>query len=165
MKTKISRIGKSSLSIILSIMMIISTMLVGVINTSATSGKFTSGKFTSGDTIYFDINSSSVQGNGNIWSSGAKIVALFYYQGNDNWCYETNNDSFSDSNMNRKERPSSYTNVSNVNGDIYKVTVPAANLGSVRFLRLKSDGTEFWNYSLRMSVDSKGTKNCVKLEG
>lgn len=160
MKTKISRIGKSSLSIILSIMMIISTMLVGVINTSATSGKF-----TSGDTIYFDINSSSVHGNGNIWSSGAKIVALFYYQDNDNWCYETNNDSFSDSNMNGKERPSSYTNVSNVNGDIYKVTVPAANLGSVRFLRLKSDGTEFWNYSLRMSVDSKGTKNCVKLEG
>ncbi len=159
MKTKISRIGKSSLSIILSIMMIISTMLVGVINTSATSDKF-----TSGDTIYFDINSSSVKGDGNIWSSGAKIVALFYYQDNDNRCYETKNDSFSDSNVNNKKTPSSYTNVSNVNGDIYKVTVPAANLGSVRFLRLKSDGTEFWNYSLRMSVDSKGTKNCVKLD-
>lgn len=160
MKTKISRIGKSSLSVILSVMMIISTMLVGVINTSATSGKF-----TSGDTIYFDINSSIVLGGGNIWSSDAKIVALFYYQNNDNLCYETNSDSFSDSNMSKKNKPNSYTTVSNVNGDIYKVTVPAANLGSVRFLRLKSDGTACWNYSSRMSVDSKGTNNCVKLNG
>lgn len=35
MKTKISRIGKSSLSVILSLMMIISTMLVGTISTNA----------------------------------------------------------------------------------------------------------------------------------
>lgn len=35
MKTKISRIGKSSLSVILSIMMIISTMIVGTISTNA----------------------------------------------------------------------------------------------------------------------------------
>lgn len=162
MKTKISRIGKSSLSVILSIMMIISTMIVGVINTSATSGKF-----TSGDTIYFDINSSKspFTGTNNWATSSAKIVALFYYQDNDTWCYNTNNNTFQDSSINTKPCPSSYTTVSNVSGDIYKVTVPAANLGSVRFMRLKADGTECWNYSSRMSVDNKGTNNCVKLNG
>lgn len=50
MKTKYSRAGKSALSIVLAVMMIISTMLVGAVSVNAA----TNGAFSAGDVIYFD---------------------------------------------------------------------------------------------------------------
>ena len=44
MKTKISRIGKKSLSVVIALMMIVSTMLVGMVSASAV-GAYDNGKF------------------------------------------------------------------------------------------------------------------------
>lgn len=55
MKTKISRIGKKSLSVIIALMMIVSTMLVGMVSASAV-GAYDNGKFKSGDKIYFNFS-------------------------------------------------------------------------------------------------------------
>ncbi|MDD6645752.1 MAG: InlB B-repeat-containing protein [Oscillospiraceae bacterium] len=124
----------------------------------------TSNKFTSGATIYFDTSGQSG------WASDDAIIgAIFYYQDNDNWCYETSGDAYSDSNISKKTAFSSsdvYQTCTLVETNIYKVTVPASTLGSVRFLRInKSNGTQLWNYSSRMSVDAMGTNNCVSISG
>lgn len=55
MKTKISRIGKKSLSVVIALMMIVSTMLVGTVSANAL-GAYDNGKFKSGDKIYFDFS-------------------------------------------------------------------------------------------------------------
>lgn len=55
MKTKISRIGKKSLSVVIALMMIVSTMLVGMVSASAV-GAYDNGKFKSGDKIYFNFS-------------------------------------------------------------------------------------------------------------
>lgn len=55
MKTKISRIGKKSLSVIIALMMIVSTMLVGMVSASAV-GAYDNGKFKKDDKIYFNFS-------------------------------------------------------------------------------------------------------------
>lgn len=83
MKTKFSRIGKRALSVILAIMMIISTMLVGMMSAIAA----TNGKFSKGETIYFDFSQNNTTHantltstyDGNEWHASFpenKIVAV-----------------------------------------------------------------------------------------
>ena len=55
MKTKISRIGKKSLSVVIALMMIVSTMLVGMVSVSAV-GAYDNGKFKKDDKIYFNFS-------------------------------------------------------------------------------------------------------------
>lgn len=55
MKTNFFRIGKKTLSVILALMMIVSTMLVGMVSASAV-GAYDNGKFTKGDKIYFNFS-------------------------------------------------------------------------------------------------------------
>ena len=50
MKTKISHLGRSTVSVILAVMMLLSTMLIGTISVNA------AGYFTVGDTLYLDIS-------------------------------------------------------------------------------------------------------------
>lgn len=50
MKTKISHLGRSSVSVILAVMMLLSTMLIGTISVNAAD------YFTVGDTLYLDIS-------------------------------------------------------------------------------------------------------------
>lgn len=47
MKTKISHLGRSSVSVILAVMMLLSTMLIGTISVNAAD------YFTVGDTLYW----------------------------------------------------------------------------------------------------------------
>ena len=53
MKTKISHLGRSSVSVILAVMMLLSTMLIGTISVNAAD------YFTVGDTLYLDISGAS----------------------------------------------------------------------------------------------------------
>lgn len=68
MKTKISRIGKKSLSVIIALMMIVSTMLVGMVSASAV-GAYDNGKFKKGDKIYFNFGATGAT-EVNILNSG-----------------------------------------------------------------------------------------------
>ncbi len=178
MKIRIKRTFRSLWAVVLAVLMVMSTFTVAAVslnkeNTGANVDLQSSGaNFTGGDTIYFDI--SSVSSNGSTWSSdSAVIVAIFYYSNNVDWCCETNSDTYSDSNISNKTAiaDKSYEVASLVANNIYKVTVPTMwnDLGSVRFLRLANTTSggqrQVWNYSARMSADTKGTNNCVKING
>lgn len=54
MKTKISHLGRSTVSVILAVMMLLSTMLIGTVSTVNAATK---NKFTNGETIYLDLSS------------------------------------------------------------------------------------------------------------
>lgn len=166
MKTSIKRFSKRTISIVLAVMMLVTTLTIGVVNTNAaytdSDSVGTSNSFDKGDTIYFDYSSVSW------WTEASAItVAVFYYQDNDNWCYETNSDNLSDYNIGSNKSNNSltnYTEVTNISDSVCSVQVPASNLGSVRFIRVNPNAKQqYWNYSARMSVDSRGSNNCVKL--
>lgn len=76
MKTKISRIGKKSLSVIIALMMIVSTMLVGMVSVSAAT-------FTSGTKIYLDVTKK------NDWASSGYIYMYMYGTGDASWAKMT----------------------------------------------------------------------------
>lgn len=62
MKTKISHLGRSSVSVILAVMMLLSTMLIGTISVNAAD------YFTVGDTLYLDISDANYDAKGvTVW--------------------------------------------------------------------------------------------------
>lgn len=71
MKTKISRIGKKSLSVIIALMMIVSTMLVGMVSASAV-GAYDNGKFKKDDKIYFNFSATGAK-EVNVLDSGYPV--------------------------------------------------------------------------------------------
>lgn len=142
MKTQISRIGKSSLSVILSVMMIISTMLVGTLSANAASETF-----TANSTLYIDI--------GTIWEEN--------YKNNVSVPYVTfsNND-------NDYSNPISRVKLTDkVSGTIYKVTVP--NNQGVRAFRLEraqyANQTAYWdNMTTTASSRSNDSNNLFTIK-
>lgn len=74
MKTKFIHVGKRTLSVVLSIMMIVSTMLIGTItNVSAATA------FTNGEKIYLDVS------NYDWWASDAVTDMYFYNDNGNTW--------------------------------------------------------------------------------
>lgn len=69
MKTKISHLGRSSVSVILAVMMLLSTMLIGTVSTV----NATSNKFTEGETIYLDLS------NFTHWEDGTPTPSMYAY--------------------------------------------------------------------------------------
>lgn len=57
MKTKISRFGRSSVSVILAVMMLLSTMLIGTVSTVNAIGADSSHTVHKGETLYLDLSS------------------------------------------------------------------------------------------------------------
>lgn len=103
MKAKFTRIGKRSLSVILTLMMIVSTMLVGMVTTNAVSDKFTKNQ-----DLYIDI--------GKQWQdlcdNGTSVQYIrFSYSDADNDVYNS---------ISRVKLDST----NKVSGSIYKVSVP-----------------------------------------
>lgn len=76
MKTKISRIGKKSLSVIIALMMIVSTMLVGMVSVSADT-------FSPGTKIYLDVT------NKTDWTESGYIYMYMYGTGDESWAKMT----------------------------------------------------------------------------
>lgn len=77
MKTKISHLGRSTVSVILAVMMLMSTMLIGTISVNAAD------YFTVGDTLYLDISGASYDAT----EANAGFYIKFYKQGHNDFSW------------------------------------------------------------------------------
>lgn len=109
MKTKISHLGRSTVSVILAVMMLLSTMLIGTVSTV----NATSNKFTEGETIYLDLSDFTH------WEDGTPTPSMYAY--------------FYD--YNTKDLVGDKIPATKVTDHIYSVTVPNANCGYIQFQR------------------------------
>lgn len=137
MKTKIRRFSKSVLSVILAMTLIMSTMLIGTITTSAA----TSNKFTKGDVYYLDTSSFTDWEN-----DGVSFDVAFYSYDNDG-----------------DEQSSVTVNPVDGKDHIYSITVPDNdNLG---YMNIYRKGSSRYNNTGKISVDTFISKdvNAVKI--
>ena len=155
MKMKIKRISKSTLSVILAMMMLVSTSLVGMFTTTAATvtddSSVGANNFIGGSTIYFKPNSN--------WSAYTKYAVDFYAGANHSWVglYDNDDDGY------------------------YSATIPSGSWTNAIFCRLKvnesgalsdaqiaaggnswiGDNT-YWNKTRDLSGESG--KNCYTLD-
>ena len=141
MKTKISHLGRSSVSVILAVMMLLSTMLIGTISVNAAD------YFTVGDTLYLDISGASYTAT----DANAEFYIKFYKKGTA---------SFSWSKLSQIE-----------NSKVYSSTVPSGEWDHAVFTRVNGkafNSEQNWDSSnIYSSADTtiadKGDKNCWSL--
>lgn len=168
MKQRIKHFSKSTMSVILAVCMLVSCLTVGLIATDAaqvTEGAAVSAKshgeeavgasvseedtvgadstFANGSTIYFQCKDG--------WDSNDAVVGAIFYSSSTT-CYNTG----ATYNYSNKPNISSYTETVSLGNHNYMVTVPAADLKYVQFLRIKkSDNTTVWNYSKQMKASDR----------
>lgn len=141
MKTKISHLGRSTVSVILAVMMLLSTMLIGTISVNAAD------YFTVGDTLYLDISDANYDAT----ADNAEFYIKFYEKGTD---------SFSWSKLSQIE-----------NSKVYSGTVPNGEWNQAVFTRVNGkafNSEQIWDSSnIYSSADTtiadKGDKNCWSL--
>lgn len=141
LKTKISHLGRSSVSVILAVMMLLSTMLIGTISVNAAD------YFTVGDTLYLDISDANYDAT----ADNAEFYIKFYEKGTD---------SFSWSKLSQIE-----------NSKVYSGTVPNGEWNQAVFTRVNGkafNSEQNWDSSnIYSSADTtiadKGDKNCWSL--
>ena len=141
MKTKISHLGRSTVSVILAVMMLLSTMLIGTISVNATDF------FTVGDTLYLDISGAKYDAT----ADNAEFYIKFYKDGSSD---------FSWSKLSQNE-----------NSKVYSGTVPTGEWDRAVFTRVNSqtfDSTKSWIASTVYSsatttISDKGNNNCWSL--
>lgn len=141
MKTKISHLGRSSVSVILAVMMLLSTMLIGTISVNAAD------YFTVGDTLYLDISGASY--------TATDANAEFYIK-----FYKKDTEFFSWSKLSQID-----------NSKVYSGTVPSGEWDHAVFTRVNSkafNSEQNWDSSnIYSSADTtiadKGDKNCWSL--
>ncbi len=141
MKTKISHLGRSTVSVILAVMMLLSTMLIGTISVNAADF------FTLGDTLYLDISGANYDAT----ADNAGFYIKFYKQGTS---------SFSWSKLSQIG-----------NSKVYSGTVPTGEWDRAVFTRVNSqtfDSTKSWiastvYSSVTTTISDKGNHNCWSL--
>lgn len=141
MKTKISHLGRSTVSVILAVMMLLSTMLIGTISVNAAD------YFTVGDTLYLDISGASY--------TATDANAEFYIK-----FYKKDTEFFSWSKLSQID-----------NSKVYSGTVPSGEWDHAVFTRVNSkafNSEQNWDSSnIYSSADTtiadKGDKNCWSL--
>ena len=140
MKTKISHLGRSTVSVVLAVMMLLSTMLIGTISVNAAD------YFTVGDTLYLDISGVSF----NETDNNAGFYIKFYKHGTSD---------FSWSKLSQID-----------NSKVYSGTVPSGNWDHAVFTRVKNafnSGVTWDEGNIYSSADTtitdKGDKNCWSL--
>lgn len=141
MKTKISHLGRSTVSVILAVMMLLSTVLIGTISVNAAD------YFTVGDTLYLDISDANYDAT----ADNAEFYIKFYEKGTD---------SFSWSKLSQIE-----------NSKVYSGTVPNGEWNQAVFTRVNGkafNSEQNWDSSnIYSSADTtiadKGDKNCWSL--
>lgn len=140
MKTKISHLGRSTVSVILAVMMLLSTMLISTISVNAADS------FTVGDTLYLDISGVSF----NETDDNAGFYIKFYKHGTSD---------FSWSKLSQID-----------NSKVYSGTVPSGNWDHAVFTRVKNafnSGVTWDEGNIYSSADTtitdKGDKNCWSL--
>ena len=77
MKTKISHLGRSTVSVILAVMMLLSTMLIGTVSTVNAIGADSSHKIAAGETLYLDLSKTG--------ATQANFLVDKYIVGNNGW--------------------------------------------------------------------------------
>lgn len=141
MKTKISHLGRSTVSVILAVMMLLSTMLIGTISVNAAD------YFTVGDTLYLDISDANYDAT----ADNAEFYIKFYEKGTD---------SFSWSKLSQIE-----------NSKVYSGTVPNGEWNQAVFTRVNGkafnseqnlDSSNIYS-SADTTIADKGDKNCWSL--
>ena len=143
MKTKISRIGKKSLSVIIALMMIVSTMLVGMVSTNAATTYF-----TNGSTIYFNSGSSS-----SWWDSDSAVTYIKFVQnGTDNYSWVQ---------MSKNSDGYYYGNVPSL-GSYDKLLFVRANSSLNTNVSWDSSGN-IYNNTGDITVSTVGSNNCFTL--
>ena len=141
MNTKISHLGRSTVSVILAVMMLLSTMLIGTISVNAAD------YFTVGDTLYLDISDANYDAT----ADNAEFYIKFYEKGTD---------SFSWSKLSQIE-----------NSKVYSGTVPNGEWNQAVFTRVNGkafNSEQNWDSSniyssADTSIADKGDKNCWSL--
>lgn len=141
MNTKISHLGRSTVSVILAVMMLLSTMLIGTISVNAAD------YFTVGDTLYLDISDANYDAT----ADNAEFYIKFYEKGTD---------SFSWSKLSQIE-----------NSKVYSGTVPNGEWNQAVFTRVNGkafNSEQNWDssniYSSAVTtIADKGDKNCWSL--
>lgn len=141
MTTKISHFGRSTVSVILAVMMLLSTMLIGTISVNAAD------YFTVGDTLYLDISGASY--------TATDANAEFYIK-----FYKKDTEFFSWSKLSQID-----------NSKVYSGTVPSGEWDHAVFTRVNSkafNSEQNWDSSnIYSSADTtiadKGDKNCWSL--
>lgn len=140
MKTKISHLGRSTVSVILAVMMLLSTMLISTISVNAADS------FTVGDTLYLDISGVSF----NETDDNAGFYIKFYKHGTSD---------FSWSKLSQID-----------NSKVYSGTVPSGNWDHAVFTRVKNafnSGVTWDEGNIYSSADTtitdKSDKNCWSL--
>lgn len=141
MNTKISHLGRSTVSVILAVMMLLSTMLIGTISVNAAD------YFTVGDTLYLDISDANYDAT----ADNAEFYIKFYEKGTD---------SFSWSKLSQIE-----------NSKVYSGTVPNGEWNQAVFTRVNGkafnseqnlDSSNIYS-SADTTIADKGDKNCWSL--
>ena len=141
MKTKISHFGRSTVSVILAVMMLLSTMLIGTISVNAADF------FTVGDTLYLDISGAKYDAT----ADNAEFYIKFYKEGSSD---------FSWSKLSQIE-----------NSKVYSGTVPNGDWNQAVFTSVKGNTfnpENIWdkdniNSSAGTTIAKKGDKNCWSL--
>lgn len=141
MKTKISHLGRSTVSVILAVMMLLSTMLIGTISVNAADF------FTVGDTLYLDISGAKYDAT----ADNAEFYIKFYKEGSSD---------FSWSKLSQIE-----------NSKVYSGTVPNGDWNQAVFTSVKGNTfnpENIWdkdniNSSAGTTIAKKGDKNCWSL--
>lgn len=141
MKTKISHLGRSTVSVILAVMMLLSTMLIGTISVNAADF------FTVGDTLYLDISGAKYDAT----ADNAEFYIKFYKDGDN---------SFSWSKLSQIG-----------NSKVYSGTVPSGEWNQSVFTRVNGNAfnpKDIWDKdniysSAGTTIANKGDKNCWSL--
>lgn len=83
MKTKISHLGRSTVSVILAVMMLLSTMLIGTVSTVNAIGADNNHKIAAGETLYLDLSNTN--------ATEANFFLNDYIEGSDHFLLSPNN--------------------------------------------------------------------------
>lgn len=173
MKTSIKRFSKCSISVVLAVMMLVTSLTVGMVNFNAVtlSDSDSSAVSAASENDAVGANSDGSEAVGANADDSVGAVAQFT---NGEYIYLDLSafTSWKEANATFKAQFYYYDTGRAVNGmsdavkvddNTYYVTVPNDYCGYVEFIRYSADGGKLWNTSAKLS--NKGTNNAYKVKG
>lgn len=172
MKTSIKRFSKCSISVVLAVMMLVTSLTVGMVNFNAVtlSDSDSSAVSAASENDAVGANSDGSEAVGANAGNSVGAVAQFT-EGEKIYLDLSAFTSWKEANATFKAQFYYYDTGSAVNGmsdavkvddNTYYVTVPNAYCGYVEFKRYSADGGQLWNTSAKLS--NKGTNNAYKVK-
>lgn len=173
MKTSIKRFSKCSISVVLAVMMLVTSLTVGMVNFNAVtlSDSDSSAVSAASENDAVGANSDGSEAVGANAGNSVGAVAQFtkgekiYLDLSAFTLWKKDNATFK-AKFYYYNTGSAVPNLSdavNVDDNTYYVTVPNDYCGYVEFIRYRADGGELWNTSAKLS--NKGTNNAYKVKG